>query len=137
MSEDPNMAIANYISEGIDDLAGRKSQKDIAKEAGYPAPNILSMLKQGQSKLALDRVLSLARALEKPPEELFRLVMNRIYPDPVDNPLMTIFRGVIPSQTEVEILDRVRKEIKGPINLAANDGKLSEISDAIVAILKK
>lgn len=135
MSDDANMAIADYIAKAIQ--TSNKSQKEIAKDAGYQNPNILSMLKQGQSKLALDRVVALARALDQPPEELFRLVLNRIYPDPADNPLMTIFRGVIPTQTEVTILDEVRKAARAPINLQDGDPKIEEIVNAIVSILKK
>lgn len=63
--------------------------------------------------------------------------MERIYPDPADNPLITIFRGVIPSQTEVAILHAIRSRTGGSINLQPNDEKLTEIVDSVVSILKK
>ena len=54
--------LAAFIGHRIADLRPRKSQIEIASEAGYPNPNMLSMLKSGTTKLALDRVAALASA---------------------------------------------------------------------------
>lgn len=39
-----------------------KTQAEIAREAGFPKPNILSMLKQGQSRVPIERIPALADA---------------------------------------------------------------------------
>lgn len=134
MTDDANMAVAEYIERAVQ--RSRKTQKEISEEAGYPMPNILSMLKKGQSKLPLDRVVSLSRALETPPEELFLLVLNRLYPDPADNPLMQIFRGIIPTQTEVAMLDIIRKANKGPVNLPNGDERVAAAAEAVIKVIK-
>jgi hypothetical protein len=63
--EDTRLAI--YIERRVLELKPKKSQLQIASEAGFPNPNMVTMIKNGSSKLALDRVPSMARALECDP----------------------------------------------------------------------
>lgn len=56
-------ALAKTIRASIDALAGQKSQKEVALELGYQQANILSMFKTGETKVPLDRIPALARAL--------------------------------------------------------------------------
>ena len=44
------------------DLSHRKSQAEVAAEAGFANANMIPILKAGKSKLPLDRIPSLARA---------------------------------------------------------------------------
>ncbi len=41
-----------------------KTQTEIAREAGFTKPNILSMLKRAQTRIPLTRIYPLARALD-------------------------------------------------------------------------
>jgi hypothetical protein len=50
---------------------------EIAAEAGFPNANFVSMIKSGASKLALDHVPSLAKALECDPAFLMRLALEQ------------------------------------------------------------
>jgi hypothetical protein len=59
-----NTEIAKFIDGRIDQLKGRKSQKDIAVQAGFTNVNVLSMMKSGATKIPFDRVPGLAKALE-------------------------------------------------------------------------
>lgn len=68
---------AEFIAERINQLAHRKTQNEIAAEAGFQNANMLSILKAGKSKLPLDRVPSLARALECDPAFLMRLSLEQ------------------------------------------------------------
>jgi len=54
--------LAKFIEKRVMELKPRKSQIEIAVEAGFVSVNMLPMLKGGSSKLPLDRVPSLARA---------------------------------------------------------------------------
>ncbi len=45
--------LAKYIERRVLELKSRKSQLQIANEAGYPNSNMVSMIKSGTSKLAL------------------------------------------------------------------------------------
>lgn len=65
--------LAKFVGTRVMDLRPKKSQIEIAAEAGFVNQNMLSMLKSGSSKLPLDRVPSLARALEFDPAYPLRL----------------------------------------------------------------
>jgi hypothetical protein len=56
--------LAKHIERRVLELKSKKSQLQIASEAGFPNPNMVTMIKTGTSKLALDRVPSMARALD-------------------------------------------------------------------------
>ncbi|SCY07005.1 helix-turn-helix domain-containing protein [Paracoccus tibetensis] len=69
-------AAAIFIAARIHDLAFRKSQAGIAAEAGFPNANMMTFLKNGRNKIPLDRVPSLAKALEIDPAYLMRLALD-------------------------------------------------------------
>ena len=72
-----NSATARLIADRVRDLSHRKTQAEIASEAGFANPNMLSMLKSGKNKVPLDRVPSLAKALEVDPGYLMRLALDQ------------------------------------------------------------
>lgn len=55
----------------------KKFEAEIPAEAGLRSLNLLTMLKNGTSKVTLDRVPALATALEADPRLLFRLAMEQ------------------------------------------------------------
>ena len=67
--------LAIYLDRRILELRHKKNQRDIAIAAGFTNPNMLSMLKNGDTKLAIDRTASLAAALEVDPKYLLRLAL--------------------------------------------------------------
>lgn len=69
--------LAKFISKRIDDLKSVKTQGEIATQAGFTNTNFLSMLKTGTSKLPIDRVPDLARALEADPAYLLRMTLEQ------------------------------------------------------------
>ena len=73
--------LAKFIQKRVADLRLRKSQIEIAIEAGFVSRNMITMLKTGASKLPLDRVPSLARALECDPAYLLRLTLEQVEGD--------------------------------------------------------
>lgn len=72
-----NTQTAQLITDRIRDLSHRKTQAEIASEAGFPNANMMSFLKNGRNKLPLDRVPSLAKALEVDPAYLMRLALDQ------------------------------------------------------------
>lgn len=72
-----NTATARLIADRIRDLAFKKTQTEIASEAGFPNANMVSFLKIGRNKTPLDRVPSLAKALEVDPAYLMRLALDQ------------------------------------------------------------
>ena len=67
--------LAVYVEKRILELRYKKTQREIAIAAGFNNPNMLTMIKQGNSKLAMDRVATLAAALEVDPRYLLRLAL--------------------------------------------------------------
>ena len=59
-----NAPAALFIAHRVRDLKHRKTQKEIAQDAGFVNANMLSLLKSGANKVPLDRVPALAQALE-------------------------------------------------------------------------
>jgi transcriptional regulator with XRE-family HTH domain len=60
-------------------LRGKKTQAEIAAETGFKTANMITMLKLGNTKLALDRVPSMAKALEVDPAYLLRLAFDQAF----------------------------------------------------------
>lgn len=71
-----NSRLAKYLEQRILELKPKKTQAEIAEASGFINPNVISMLKSGSSKLPLDRVPALARALECDPALLMRLALE-------------------------------------------------------------
>jgi len=72
-----NTPTAKLIADRIRDLSHRKTQAEIASEAGFPNANMMTHLKNGRNKVPLDRVPSLAKALEVDPAMLMRLALDQ------------------------------------------------------------
>lgn len=72
-----NTPTAKLIANRIRDLSHRKSQAEIASEAGFANANMMTFLKNGRNKVPLDRVPSLAKALEVDPAYLMRLSLDQ------------------------------------------------------------
>jgi hypothetical protein len=77
--------VSAFIRKRVLELRPRKNQADIAQEAGFRQPNVLSMIKSGQTKLPLDRVPGLAKALECDPRYVFGLAIKQPGFESVEN----------------------------------------------------
>ena len=73
------MRVADYLAQQI--ILCGKSQKDIAAEVGYDKPNVITMMKQGSTKIPIVKVGAFARALEVDPAYLLRLVCMEYMPE--------------------------------------------------------
>lgn len=100
--------LAKFLTKRILQLKPRKSQREIAAEAGFIQPNMLSMFKNGSSKLPLDRVPGLAKALECDPKHLFLMALDQLGGDTTDLAIRQIF-GTLVTQNEVAWLEEIRK----------------------------
>ena len=67
------MTVAEYLSHAIY-LSG-KTQREIAQEAGFNKPNVLSMMKQGLTKVPIYSIPLLAKACSVDPVHFMRLAM--------------------------------------------------------------
>lgn len=69
--------VARFIRQRVLELKPKKSQGEIAAEAGFTNPNMVTLIKTGASKLPLDRVPAMARALDCDPKRLFFLALHQ------------------------------------------------------------
>ena len=73
-----NTPTAKLIADRVRDLSHRKTQAEIASEAGFANANMMTFLKNGRNKVPLDRVPSLAKAQgEVDPAMLMRLALDQ------------------------------------------------------------
>ncbi|MBD5801786.1 hypothetical protein AZOA_12100 [Azoarcus sp. Aa7] len=70
--------VAEFLTRKIDESS--KTQKEIATEIGYENPNIITMFKNGSTKLPLNTVGPMALSLGEDPKYLLRLVMSEYFP---------------------------------------------------------
>lgn len=99
--------LAKYLDKRVLELRPRKSQAQIAGEAGFRNPNVLTMLKTGATKLPLDRVASLARALDCDPKMLFNLAVGQLGGATTARAIEEIF-GTIVTRNEVAWIEEIR-----------------------------
>lgn len=102
-----NTRLARFIEKRILELRPRKTQLEIATEAGFKQPNMLAMVKAGTSKLPLDRVPGLAKALECDPTLLFMLAVEQLGGDTTEGAIAQIF-GTLVTRNETAWLEEIR-----------------------------
>ena len=83
-------------------MKGVKTQREIAQEAGYEMPNIISMFKRGESRVPLNKIPLLSKALGVDPAHMFRLALEQYWPNRGD--IIEKLFGRLASENEEEIL---------------------------------
>ena len=66
-----NITIADFIADRL--AESDKTQREIAAECGFDKPNIITMFKNGSTKVPLNRIGALAKALDADPAHMLRL----------------------------------------------------------------
>lgn len=100
--------LAKYVAKRVLALKPRKSQIEIAAAAGFVHPNMVSMIKSGASKLPLDRVPSMAVALECDPAYLMRLALEQSIGKTATAAVLEAF-GTPVTQNELGWLEEIRE----------------------------
>lgn len=99
--------LAKFVEKRVLELRPRKSQIEIANEAGFANPNMISMIRNGATKLALDRVPGLAIALECDPKHPFRMALEQSLGSTASRTIDEIF-GTVVTRNEVAWLEEIR-----------------------------
>jgi len=120
-----------YLSKQIAAISAYKSQKDVAREAGYQNPNMLSMFKRGEAKIPLDRIPALAKALNVDAGFMMRMALEDYY-----RSIAAFINQAVPtpvSNEEFKVIEMMR-EVESEFNHA---GGPFEINDHFKEGLKK
>ena len=96
-----------YLEKRILELRPIKTQAEIGVEAGFTNVNMVSLIKSGATRLPLDRVPSLAAALEVDPARLLQLALEQWAGSAAARTFDTIFETIV-TQNEVGWLTEIR-----------------------------
>lgn len=100
--------VSALLEQRIHELKGKKSQRDIARIAGFKNPNMITILKQGDAKLALERVPALAEAIEVDPALLLRYALEQHFSAETVKVMRQVMSHMI-TKNETAILDYIRE----------------------------
>lgn len=102
--------VARFVRERIQ--ATGKLQKDIARQAGFEMPNVITMIKQGKTKLPLAKIGAMAAAMEADPLHLLQLCLEEYQPDTWK--AIAPFLETAVTADELRLLQRLRDLTGGP-----------------------
>lgn len=106
-----NITVAKFIGQHIEH-SGRL-QEEIANDCGFVNRNIISMIKNGVTKLPLAKVGVMAKALDVDPAYLLRLTMTEYMPE-VWSVMESIFgRASFVTVHELDLLELLRHRAHG------------------------
>ena len=101
-------AFANYLANQI--RIAEVPQKDIAEALGYQNANIVSMFKKGLTKVPIEKVPALAKALHLDPVHLLMLAMREYMPEAFAVIQATLGHTI--TNNELALIAEVRKTTK-------------------------
>lgn len=109
--------VARFIQRRIEETG--QSQKDIAFKVGFEKPNIITMIKQGKTRLPLDKIGLMANALETEPTELFQMCMEEY--QPATWKVIAPFMEGAMTRDELRLLNSLRAWVGGPFLSALSE----------------
>lgn len=102
----PRTTVAEFIADRL--AESDQTQKQVAEQCGFENPNIITMFKTGATKLPLNRIGPLAKALSADPAHLLRLVMLEYAPETweaIENNL----KSTVLTANELELVHAYRR----------------------------
>jgi len=113
------VSVADYIKQQLEvvDI----TQREVARLTGFSTPNNISMIKEGASKLPINRIPAMARALKVDPAYLLRLTLSEYMPE-TWAVIESLLGKEIATESELKAL-QIMREASGniPINYADED----------------
>ena len=123
--------VARFITERIEATA--KLQKDVATKVGFDKPNMITMIKQGRTRLPLDKVGPMAMALETDPVALLQMCMEEYQPKTWA--AIAPFMEMVLTEDERRLLTSLRASVGGPF-LSALDTESREHFERLMKSLR-
>ena len=103
--------LATLVTTRIQDISHKKNQKEIAQEVGFPSSNVISIIKSGATKLSLDRVPKMAKALELDLAVLMLPALRQFFTPEVISAIRDTFISA-ETETEREVLSLARNYMR-------------------------
>lgn len=124
----PRSVVAEFIAARIQHVG--KTQKEIAREAGFGRPNVLTMIKRGQTKVPLARVGALARALETDPLLLMKMCLAEYQPL-TWSAIEPLFEEAFTTD-EVLLVKTLRRAVGGPYVAALSPKARTSLNEFVL-----
>ena len=86
--------VSTLISAGIEKLAPRRTQRELAEAMGFSTPNMLSMIRTGKAKVPFAKIPVIAAVLDIDPALLLRFHLREQWPE-FEEVVFEIFGGVL------------------------------------------
>lgn len=94
-------SVSDFITKRL--AQSDKTQRQIAEECGFENPNVITMFKTGATKIPLNRVGAIAKALDVDPAYLLRLVLTEYLPDTWQS-IEDIVKGTVLTANELQLV---------------------------------
>ena len=101
--------VAMYIATSIS--RSGKSHTQIAKEAGFPKPNVLSMIKAGRTLVPMARIPALAKALGTDPKILLDGCLAAYHPE-IHRIISSLAPSMLISRGELSVVRALRHAVR-------------------------
>lgn len=127
---DKTSIVAALVTEQIRFIG--KKQLEIAEIAGFDNANVITMIKQGRTKLPLSKVGSMAKALELDPTYLLKLCIEEYQPETWD--AIRPYMDEILTADELSIILSIRNAIGAPYISALNMDQRNKLDDFVLSM---
>ena len=122
--------VARFIARRIEETG--QLQKDIATKCGFDKPNMITMIKQGLTRLPLDKIGPMAMALETDPVQLLKMCMEEY--QPATWKAIEPFMETAMTKDELRLLTELRTWVGGPFLSALSNASKSHFEKFIVSL---
>lgn len=134
MSKSKRITVAEYLTQQIN-MSG-KSQIEIAEDVGYAKPNVITMFKQGKTRLPINKVPAFAKSLGVDPIHFLRIALSEYMPETWDV-IEECFGGSMISEEEKQVLDIIRTVAQGQPIAPTTEAEALELATLADAWKKK
>jgi len=124
--------VARFIAERI--RVTGKAQTEIAFEAGFEKPNMITMIKQGRTKLPLAKIGAMAKALETDPTHLLKMCLEEYQPETWD--AVSPYMDEMLTGDELSLLRSIRSWVGVPYLAALTEEQRGKLDDFINTMRK-
>jgi hypothetical protein len=121
----PTPEVTGFIANLIE--RSGKTRKEIAYSAGFGKPNIISMIKSGETKLPLAKIGAFAKAVNTDPVALLKMCIRDYYPE-VWQALMAYWDESLTSE-ELKMVRAMRSAVGVPYLSALKEEERQRLED--------
>lgn len=119
------ISVAEYLSQQI--AISGVPQTEIAEALKYDKPNIITMFKQGKTKVPINKIAPLSKILGIDPVFFFRMVMSEYSPETLEVIESLIGKNIV-TDTE-QIIINLARQAAGGSELRITNDRMDELTN--------